>query len=118
MSSSTGFPAPPLTVGQTVHYLSRGSADGVFPPKCRAAIVTDHKGPFCASLAVLNPTGLFFDQDLTHMGRGETPAPGSWHWHAECPETSPTCARCGRVLGAGDALCCLAPRAITDNPQA
>lgn len=37
MQSGPGRPA----VGRVVHYTSRGSADGVFAPLCRAAIVTD-----------------------------------------------------------------------------
>ncbi len=27
--------------GRIVHYVARGSADGVFPPACRAAILTE-----------------------------------------------------------------------------
>lgn len=106
----TDLKHPVPTVGRIVHYLSRGSADGVFPPTCRAAIVTDVSSVFCVSLAVVNPTGMFFDQGITHIGRGETPAPGSWHWHTagydECPLSATTCARCGRVLMAGDPMCC------------
>lgn len=69
------------SVGRVVHYRSRGSADGVFPAECRAAIVTETfpedvpEEP--VSLAVLNPSGLFFDQMIQHDEQLE---PGTWHW--------------------------------------
>jgi hypothetical protein len=53
------YPVP--AAGQTVLYVSRGSADGVFPPVDRAAVVTevgDDKETL--GLCVLNPTGMFF----------------------------------------------------------
>lgn len=71
------------SVGRVVHYVARGSADGVFPPACRAATVTEVAGgdDMLIGACVQNPTGLFFhsvaaggvayDQDKT---------PGSWHW--------------------------------------
>lgn len=76
----TGAQVP--SVGRIVHYMSRGSADGVFPPVCRAAVVTDvaaYDGPpeEYASLAVLNPSGLFFDDTIPH---DEQLVPGTWHW--------------------------------------
>jgi hypothetical protein len=79
------------SVGRIVHYRSRGSADGVFPAVCRAALVTEVHGVFNVSLAVVNPTGLFFDRELTHTGSsaGETVQPGTWHWHTECPDAEP-----------------------------
>jgi len=76
------------TVGRVVHYLARGSADGVFPPVCRAAHVTDvdPDDPARIGVAVVNPTGLFF-HPLDAGGctlDGTDPAgartPGSWHW--------------------------------------
>jgi hypothetical protein len=67
------------TVGRIVHYRSRGSADGVYPALCRAAVVTEEATPLLGklSLAVLNPTGMFFDTDVV---RSDQMAPGSWHW--------------------------------------
>lgn len=73
-------------VGDSVHYVSHGSPvrpDGTqaYEPKCRAATVTagvncdvDHDGcgQPCVSLAVINPTGLFFDQHVSH----DDPFPG------------------------------------------
>ncbi|MFH9579113.1 hypothetical protein ACH4MO_14080 [Streptomyces globisporus] len=71
------------TVGATVHYVSYGTPGGEYAKQCRAAIVTEvrHDGPDLhapvLSLAVLNPTGMFFNQDVTcskaHDG-------GTWHW--------------------------------------
>jgi len=78
------------SVGRIVHYVARGSADGVFPATCRAAIVTSvvaesHPGHPGISLAVLNPTGLFFDEGISYDDRGPidedgTPRGGTWHW--------------------------------------
>lgn len=75
-----------LEVGDPVHYVARGSADGRFPPVCRAAIVTEvgawetfasdvppnphpedgdvrtlpqRYSSDTVGLAVLNPSGLF-----------------------------------------------------------
>jgi len=74
------------SVGRIVHYVSHGTpfnADGSqrYPSTCRAAVVTevvpDEKDVF-VHLAVLNPTGMFFngpciqDEDNHHGG--------SWHW--------------------------------------
>lgn len=86
------------SVGRTVHYVSYGSpidASGYqrYPSKCRAAIITDIysddnpypdpeivvgvDGSEWIALAVLNPTGMFFDDcchdELTKLG-------GTWHW--------------------------------------
>jgi len=68
------------TVGRIVHYKARGSADGAFLPVCRAAVITQTHSPQVVSLAVLNPTGLFFDQALP---LNEDQAPGTWHWPCE-----------------------------------
>lgn len=71
------------SVGRIVHYRSRGSADGVFPPKCVAAVITDDElfGPVTpgehVALAVLNPSGLFFAKPIEH---NEDLRPGTWHW--------------------------------------
>ena len=69
---------PKPSVGRVAHYVARGSADGVFPPACRAATITEvvhevtairdgtgaivgsRAGKHTVGLAVLNPTGLFF----------------------------------------------------------
>lgn len=77
--------APTPTVGRVVHYVSHGSPvreDGTqaYASRCRAAIVTamgDDMATNAVCLAVLNPTGMFFDQDVPH---DEAHAGGTWHW--------------------------------------
>ena len=77
---------PHPTVGRIVHYVSRGSADGVFKPKCRAALVTavgaeveGAEGPVTdetCNLTVHNPKGDFYDV----CDHDEGKRPGTWHW--------------------------------------
>ncbi len=88
------------TVGDRVHYVSHGTPvreDGTqaYAAKCRAAIVTavrdgepvpEHGVPY-VDLCVLNPTGMFFNQecrfdewDGTTALEGAQPQGGSWHW--------------------------------------
>jgi hypothetical protein len=71
------------TVGRVVHYLSHGSPvlpDGTqhYKPECRAAIVTAIGDIGRVGLAVLNPTGLFFDQACP-QDEGLC-CGGTWHW--------------------------------------
>jgi hypothetical protein len=73
---------PEPTIGRTVHYHSYGTPGGEYLPEPRAAIITEVgppvKGqPRGASLAVLNPTGLFFKEDVPYAGQ---PTPGHWNW--------------------------------------
>lgn len=85
------------SVGRIVHYVSHGSPvlpDGSqkYAPQTRAAIITAvtlSEGPSdevvtTVSLAVLNPTGLFFDADVPHADGPSDPSAravgGSWHW--------------------------------------
>ena len=74
------------TIGRIVYYKARGSADGVFPPTDRAAIVTDVRDsldvmptgqelPKQVRLAVMNPEGLFFSGWLDQGQEG-----GQWDW--------------------------------------
>ena len=67
------------TVGRIVHYVARGSADGKFPPVCRAAVVAEvyDSEPTYAGLAVLNPSGIFFDRCWQNE---TTKTGGTWHW--------------------------------------
>lgn len=80
------------TVNRWVHYTSAGSADGKFPPVCRAALVTEVPGPDDDVLGVLadkgtvglmvcNPTGLHF-RPISDGGAAYDPEkrPMSWHW--------------------------------------
>ncbi len=72
------------TVGRVVHYVSYGTPGGEYASKCRAAVITEIEGKVPASaqvfvgLAVLNPTGLFFDQNVPQ--REESHDGGTWHW--------------------------------------
>ena len=72
------------SVGRIVHYVSYGTPGGEYRSECRAAIITEVGEANRAGLAVLNPTGMFFDQDciydpgdvadeVGYMG-------GTWHW--------------------------------------
>ena len=73
MNTETSAP----TVGRIVHYVSYGTPGGEYGKECRAAIVTEVGPGSIAGLAVLNPTGFFFNRgvllDLSHAG-------GTWHW--------------------------------------
>lgn len=50
-----------LVIGRVVHYLSHGSPDGQYSQECRPALVTSIVGPIDVTLAVFNPTGMFFN---------------------------------------------------------
>lgn len=87
------------SISRAVHYVSRGSADGVFPPACRAATVTEvgpetddnlvlaeveswgEEARHLVGLCVTNPTGLFF-HSIKDGGVRFDPnnGPGTWHW--------------------------------------
>jgi hypothetical protein len=78
-------------VGRVVHYASYGTPGGEFKPDCRAAIITalreppkDHPDAELVDLAVLNPTGMFFNQRCPHdegFLRDDVTRPGgTWHW--------------------------------------
>ncbi|QBI56790.1 hypothetical protein [Streptomonospora litoralis] len=73
-------------VGATVHYVARGSADGRFPPVCRAAVVTaaGHYDGLATTvdLCVLNPTGLFFHETV-HYSLPVADAEGVFPGHAK-----------------------------------
>jgi hypothetical protein len=65
------------TVGRIVHYTSFGTPGGEYGQECRAAIVTcanDHT----IGLAILNPTGMFFNDEI-YEGKYSTDG-GTWHW--------------------------------------
>jgi hypothetical protein len=76
------------TIGRIVHYVSYGSADGRYKSKCRAAVVSEtHLEPAdptttavfvpTIGLAVLNPTGVFFDR---YVRESDEHTGGTWHW--------------------------------------
>jgi hypothetical protein len=66
-------------VGRDVHYVARGSADGVFPSVCRAAKITEvvDQEELVVNVIVFNPGGIFFDRALVY---DEDTHPGTWHW--------------------------------------
>lgn len=63
------------TVGRIVHYLSHGSPNGEHVSEVRAAIITKVQSDDMVCLAVLNPTGMFFN-----MGCRKGNGPGMWNW--------------------------------------
>lgn len=91
---------PQPSIGRIVHYVAHGTpvrADGTqaYPPACRAAVITavhdcteDHDGCSqpCVSLAVLNPTGMYFSEHVSHDDpfpnhpRADVRLGGTWHW--------------------------------------
>lgn len=79
------------TVGRIVHYVSYGTPGGEYTSQCRAAIVTEvgeyppevpeeaqHNVAVPVGLAVLNPTGVFFDRGVMQSEVGHEG--GTWHW--------------------------------------
>lgn len=70
-------------IGSAVHYRSYGTPTGEYEPACRAAIVTavtDNETSY-ASVAVLNPTGLFFNEDCPYSDGVSNG--GTWHWPSD-----------------------------------
>lgn len=78
------------SVGCIVHYVSYGTPGGEYTSQCRAAVVTavypsegagslaDMRGSEEVDLAVLNPTGFFFNQHCRHSEGSRSG--GTWHW--------------------------------------
>jgi hypothetical protein len=74
---------PRPSVGRVVHYVSHGSPvreDGsqAYAAECRAAIITETDTSDTVGLAVLNPTGQFFNRTVVHDEAGKSG--GTWHW--------------------------------------
>lgn len=71
------------TVGRMVYYKTRGSADGVYPPKNFASIITEvcegeagkEAEENCINLVTFGPSGMRFEQ---HVMQGDQP--GQWDW--------------------------------------
>lgn len=68
------------SIGRIVHYHTRGSADGVFPPAVFAAIITqvhdakpDVGHPL--DLATFGPNGIRFEHGVEYGEDG-----GQWNW--------------------------------------
>lgn len=66
------------SIGRIVHYVSRGSADGVFPPKHYPAIVTEVAPGDIGTcvLWVLTSYGMHIETAV----HDEEQAAGTWHW--------------------------------------
>lgn len=72
------------SIGRMVHYTSYGTPGGEYGQECRAAVITETGGGDTVGLAVLNPTGQFFNRQVPHddtdrPGPGGRPG-GTWHW--------------------------------------
>jgi hypothetical protein len=65
------------TVGRIVHYTSFGTPGGEYGKECRAAIITEvDDEPGHVGLAVLNPTGMYFNRRLRYDdGSGKPGSP-------------------------------------------
>lgn len=71
------------SVGRMVHYVSHGTPvqsddTQVFPSACRSAIITEVKNDSTVSLFVMNPTGVFFNEECS-LDDGDQLG-GTWHW--------------------------------------
>jgi hypothetical protein len=71
------------TIGRIVHYRAHGSPDGTHKSAPRttgsAAVVTIVHSETDVGLAVLNPTGMFFNEHCLYDG-SENPRGGTWCW--------------------------------------
>ncbi len=68
------------TVGRVVHYYAYGTPGGEYQSGiARSAIITEviNGEEGLISLCVLNPTGMFFNQNVKYS---ETNEPGCWGW--------------------------------------
>lgn len=96
-------------VTAAVHYVSRGSADGMYPPECRAAVITQVCTPAyhgtskplepeqanTVGLFVMNPEGTYHltlegtvagckYKPADRLGRDGHHDGGTWHYPEEC----------------------------------
>lgn len=62
-------------IGDKVYYKSYGTPGGEFKSKNRVAFVTEVLDDLTVSLAVLNPTGMFFNEVVRQGDEG-----GQWNW--------------------------------------
>lgn len=83
------------SIGRVVHYVAYGTPGGEYRAGAhRAAVVTDvtptgasdgtltvreiQQREMSVSICILNPTGMFFAQNVPYDEHGMQP--GSWHW--------------------------------------
>lgn len=62
------------SVGRAVHYVSYGTPGGEYQSQCRAATITEVKDDQTVSLFVMNPTGVFLNQDCPYDDGGGSPS--------------------------------------------
>jgi hypothetical protein len=86
------------SIGRIVHYVSYGTPGGEYKSECRAAIVTEVQPgggkivPETVSLAVLNPTGMFFNEGVVRDdGAGQPGDPECPHPHGDGPHRYCAC---------------------------
>ncbi|WP_053207938.1 hypothetical protein [Jiangella muralis] len=77
--------APRPSVGRAVHYVSYGTPGGEYRSQCRAAVITETgDDDTVVGLAVINPTGMFFQPLASGGCRQEEDTDqhpgGTWHW--------------------------------------
>lgn len=67
------------TIGRIVHYVSRGSSDGIHAPRHVPMIVVDSADTGTGSITgwTFNPYGLRFEVGVRH---DEQHSLGTWHW--------------------------------------
>lgn len=63
------------TIGRMVYFKSRGSADGVFPPRDFAAIITRVYSDTKVSLVSFSEIGMRFESEVEQGKEG-----GQWDW--------------------------------------
>lgn len=69
-----------VTVGDIVLYLAYGTPGGEYSPEYRAAVVTSVIDPQkeIVTLAILNPTGIFFSPPIEKAEIDAIPKSGTW----------------------------------------
>lgn len=67
---------PLPTIGRIVHYVSRGSLDGKYPPQHVPLIVVAVDGATVYGWT-MNNRGQRYEEAVPH---DESKAPGTWHW--------------------------------------
>lgn len=65
------------TIGRIVHYQAYGTPNGEYKSVPRAAIITQVNAAGSVGLAILNPTGMFFNPMTPYS---KEPKPGYWNW--------------------------------------
>jgi hypothetical protein len=63
------------SIGRIVHFKTRGSADGAFPPRDFAAIITTVHNDTNVNLATFGDNGLRFEHSVPQGDQ-----PGNWNW--------------------------------------